>query len=137
MGQIAIVGAGGHAVSVAETAASAGYSVRCFIDDNPRSDSLLGVPIVSVGPRTVSSPTVECSQSRLGITRCGNASRSSGSMKLLAQSSLRWCTHLRRCRGTQTIGEGSVVLQGAIVGSSARVGRFCIMKHRRKHRPRL
>ena len=126
MGQIAIVGAGGHAVSVAETAATAGYSVRCFIDDNPRSDSLLGVPIVqSVSHSFISDGGV------FAVAIGDNSVRERVAVKWLDEVAGAVFPPLVHASATvsryATIGEGSVVLQGAIVGSSARVGRFCIM----------
>jgi len=40
-----IVGSGGHAVSVAETVQSAGYSLDSFVSDDASTVELLGLPV--------------------------------------------------------------------------------------------
>lgn len=126
MKQIAILGAGGHAVSIAETAASAGFVVRCFIEDNPRAVSLLGVPIVrSVPAGFVSDGGV------FAVAIGDNSVRQRVATQWQKQvdgASFPSLVHATASVSRYaSLAEGSVVLQGAIVGSKARVGRFCIM----------
>ena len=44
---IVIIGAGGHAVSVANVALSSGRSVIALIDDSKVGETVLGIPVVS------------------------------------------------------------------------------------------
>lgn len=123
---IAILGAGGHALSVAETAHSAGYVVHFFVDPDSPGRHLLGIPVVAevppeflasegcfavaVGDNAVRQHVVEAFQTR--FTRAV--------FPALIHESASVSTYAR-------IGEGSVVLQGAIVGSASEVGAFCIL----------
>jgi sugar O-acyltransferase (sialic acid O-acetyltransferase NeuD family) len=44
---LVVVGAGGHAVSVAEVAYSAGFQIKCFVDPGKAGQTLLEFPVLS------------------------------------------------------------------------------------------
>jgi hypothetical protein len=44
--QLVVIGAGGHAVSVANIAISAGYTIKCFVDKYRKVTSLLGFNVI-------------------------------------------------------------------------------------------
>ena len=126
MKPIAILGAGGHAVSVAETATSAGYALQCFIVDRPQADSLLGVPILpSVPDSFVSNGGV------FAVAIGDNSERQRVATEWLERvdgaSFPRLVHSSASVSRFASMAEGSVVMQGAIVGSAARIGRFSIV----------
>ena len=119
---IAIFGAGGHAVSVAETARACGYDIAAFIDRRPHRSELLGIPVRSEPP----------SHSRVfAIAIGGNTDRFATHQELqeaFPEGQYPALIHPSASVSTfATIGAGTVVLQGAVVGSAAVVGRFCIV----------
>jgi sugar O-acyltransferase (sialic acid O-acetyltransferase NeuD family) len=119
---IVIFGAGGHAVSVAETARACGYDIAAFIDRQPHRPELLGIPVRSEPP----------SHSRVfAIAIGGNTDRLATHQHLLEafpECQYPPLIHPSASISTfATIGAGTVVLQGAVVGSAAVLGRFCIV----------
>jgi len=124
--QIVIVGAGGHATSVAEVAASAGYEIVCFVDNNKAGLSLLELPIISslgdidelenkafviaIGDNSVRERVFSELSSGLDISRFPPIIHRSANVSSFSK-----------------IGNGSVLMQGANVGSNSIVKRFCIL----------
>lgn len=124
--QIVIVGAGGHATSVAEVAASAGYEIVCFVDNNKAGLSLLELPIISslgdidelenkafviaIGDNSVRERVFSELSSGLDISRFPPIIHRSANVSCFSK-----------------IGNGSVLMQGANVGSNSIVKRFCIL----------
>lgn len=123
---IVIVGAGGHAVSVAETVLACGYKLRCFVDDEPTPSSLVDRPVLSQIP-----PEHIATGGLLVMAVGDNATRESLWRRFaglhpdaLAPALIHPSASVAMLAA---IGPGSVVLQGAIVASSARIGMLCIV----------
>jgi len=123
---LVIVGAGGHASSVAETAAACGFNLIAFVDSVGARTNLLGKPIWP----DLSTDYLD----RGGIVALAigdNSTREKVAWDVLANLPDRAVPALVHPSATvsrfASISAGSVVLQGAIVGSGSSVGRYCIL----------
>ena len=123
---LVIFGAGGHAISVANVALSAGYIVKHFIDKNKMGQSLLGVSIV--GDAT-DLKDLECYC--FGIAVGDNATRQIIYNELQAKNielSFPPLVHPSATVSSFTsIGDGTVLMPKAVVGPNSKVGKFCIL----------
>ena len=123
---LVIIGAGGHAVSVANVAQSAGYTIKNFVDKNKKGLDLLGVQILGdvgdLGSLDIFS---------FGIAIGDNALREQVYKELqvkgagldfppLVHASATICSFAR-------IGKGTVVMPKAVVGPGSIVGEFCLI----------
>jgi sugar O-acyltransferase (sialic acid O-acetyltransferase NeuD family) len=122
---LVVVGAGGHAVSVAEVARSAGHRVLAFVDPRRAGASLLGLPVVE-------RPDALLAAGAGVVVAIGdNAARQREAESLRARFAgiaFPVLVHASASvSGYALLGEGSVVMQHATVGSNARVGAFCIV----------
>ena len=125
-GDLLIYGAGGHAVSVAETALALGYTIVGFIDDVSALPTLLGRPVHARIPQ---EHFVRGGQLALAV---GDNARRETLYSTLASSwpGLRLPVLIHPSSSVSslaTVGEGSVVLQGAVVGAGSMVGALCIV----------
>lgn len=123
---LVIVGAGGHAVSVANVALSAGYMIKHFVDRSKKGFDLLGFSIIgeiaeldnleaysfgiAVGDNTVR----ECIYNEL------RAKNSNLNFPALVHASATISSFTR-------IGEGTVVMPKAVIGPNSKVGKFCLI----------
>jgi sugar O-acyltransferase (sialic acid O-acetyltransferase NeuD family) len=127
--KIIIIGAGGHATSVANVAESAGYDVIAFVDKNKTGDTLLGRPVVN-----------ECAAVGgwqdlfLAIAIGDNFTRQSVYQELhLRYSPLRFPVLAHRSAAISKYAKidfGTVVMPGALVGPNSLVGKFCLLNTR-------
>lgn len=123
---LVIFGAGGHAVSVANVARSAGFTIRNFIDKYKKNSNLLGVNIVDD-----TTELADLAQFCFGIAVGDNTLRERIYNELTAQH-----PHLNFPPLVHTsavisdfasIGEGTVIMPGTVIGPNSTVGRFCIL----------
>lgn len=122
---LVVFGAGGHACSVAEVAFSAGFEVRCFVDEDKRGSRLLGVPVIAqsdIRPRRGTNAHIAVGD---------NAARERWmqSARLVLEDA-RFPVLVHRTASVSKyarIGPGSIVMQNANIGSCATVGSFCIV----------
>lgn len=126
---LVVVGAGGHAVSVANVARSAGYVVACFVDPNKKGAHLLERPIIaSVDELEGVGRHVFC------IAVGDNAARERVHAELSAQHRDLLFPPLVHASAVVsdfvTLGEGTVLMPQAVVGPNSSVGRFCILNTR-------
>jgi sugar O-acyltransferase (sialic acid O-acetyltransferase NeuD family) len=127
--RLVIVGAGGHAISVANVAFSAGYSRIFFIDVAKRGSSLLGCPIL--GDISNLSALNEC-HFAIGVGDNAVRHRLANDLKLkypdFVFPILIHPTGVV-CTGA-SLGRGTVVMPGAVVGPQSEVGEFCLINTR-------
>lgn len=126
---LVVVGAGGHAVSVANVARSAGYVVACFVDQNKKGARLLDRPIIaSVDELEGVGRYVFC------IAVGDNAARQRVHAELSARHRDLIFPPLVHASAVVsdfvTLGEGTVLMPQAVVGPNSSVGRFCILNTR-------
>jgi len=122
---LVVFGAGGHAVSVAEVARSAGWRVLAFVDAQREGTTLLGLPVigradamlaggaaaaVAIGDNAVRQHVAEELRARAPEARLPALVHASASVSAYAE-----------------LGPGTVVMQNASIGAAARVGAFCIV----------
>ena len=121
-----IIGAGGHAVSVANVALSAGRSIGCFIDKTKRGNKLLEIPIAGDFLEIN-----DINQYDFAIAIGDNTARELVHATLSAQRPNLHFPALVHLSATIScfacVGEGTVVMPNAVVGPKSNVGRFCIV----------
>lgn len=123
---LVIIGAGGHAVSVANVAFSAGYTIKNFVDKNKQGLDLLGCQIVGnirdMGDLDAFS---------FGIAVGDNAVRERAYNELQAIHDKLDFPALVHASATISsfarIGKGTVVMPKAVVGPNSSVGEFCVI----------
>lgn len=124
-----IIGAGGHAVSVAGVAIAAGYAVQCFVDPGRGGTALLGFPVVAA----IATPSGD-TLADVAIAVGDNAVRERLHGELIVRyPQLQFPTLVHPSATISfaaTLGEGTVVMPGAVVGPAATVGRFCVVNTR-------
>jgi sugar O-acyltransferase (sialic acid O-acetyltransferase NeuD family) len=124
--QLVIIGAGGHAVSVAETVVAAGNELVAFVSSDSQGQELLGRPVFEQIPENHIT-----NGGFLAIAIGDNSTRERVWHKLRETIDQdRFPTLIHPSSSVSqfaVIGAGTVVLQGAIVGSSANVGVGCLL----------
>ena len=123
---IVIFGAGGHAVSVANVAFSAGYKIAYFIDVNKKADYLLGIKIIRDISELVNKKDYEYS-----IAIGDNALRERIYNELINEyNDIKFPSLIHQSAvisSFSSIGDGTVVMPNATVGPNSTVGKFCII----------
>ena len=102
---LVIFGAGGHAVSVASVAMSAGFHIECFIDETRGGQQLLGARIVSH-----ITDLVDTSVYFYSVAIGDNSVHKSAIVASFA-----------------SVGRGTVIMPNSVVGANTRIGRFCVI----------
>jgi sugar O-acyltransferase (sialic acid O-acetyltransferase NeuD family) len=126
---LVIIGTGGHAVSAFNVALSAGFRVSHFVGRNQGEGQLLRIPVVdrledaqSAGPLNVF------------IAIGDNELRSSVHHEITATNPELLFPALVHetavISAFSQVGEGTVVMPGAVIGPNTRVGRHCIVNTR-------
>lgn len=122
--KVIIIGAGGHGKVIADIVLRSGDTVMGFLDDNPQAPTTVcGFPllgkvadfsrfpeahfVVGIGGATVRKKTAEL----LGDVRWYTAIHPDASVSALETA----------------IGEGTVVMSGAVVNPCAKIGKHCIL----------
>ncbi|MHB1066471.1 MAG: acetyltransferase [Candidatus Nanopelagicales bacterium] len=121
-----VVGAGGHAVSVAESIHASGLELVAFTSDDASVTTLLGRPVLREVPQS------HLDAGGIVVVAVGdNASRERAWRALADRLPLEQLPALVHSSAVVAsnaqVGAGSVILQGAVVGSAARVGTGCLL----------
>ena len=124
-----VIGAGGHAVSVANVAESSGFSVKYFVDTNRAGGSIFNIPIFA---DIVDS--LDYTNCNFAIAIGDNANRERVYNEMI-----------EKCRSISfpplihnsvvvsifsDICEGSVIMPGVVIGPNTKIGKFCILNTR-------
>lgn len=124
-----IIGAGGHAVSVADVAHSAGYRVAAFVDPAKAGGTLLGVTIVEAAD-TLGAPAGFAFAIAVG----DNAVRARVHQALCdTHGELHFPALIHASAVISPYSQveaGTVVMALAAVGPNSRIGRFCLINTR-------
>lgn len=125
---LVIIGAGGHAVSVAGVAHAAGFQVAHFVDASRAGTDLLGVPIIA------DLDSLDLRRIELSVAIGDNAVRERVSTALIERhrdARFPALIHPTAVIGwTAQLGDGTVLMAGAVVGAHTRIGRFCVLNTR-------
>jgi len=123
---LVIVGAGGHAVSVANVAMSAGYNVIAFVDSEKQGQQLLGIPIIA---RDMCLKRYIDTNYAIAIG--DNSVRERVSLEFidfLPKIRFPFIVHSSAVVSYNTyIGMGTVIMPNATIGPNSRIGEFCII----------
>ena len=123
---IIILGAGGHAVSVANVAVACGMSIVAFVDDDKSESKLLGVPIITKQQCIDAHPSANFA---IAIGDNSVRERVCNDYKSeLPNSKFPSLIHPTSVVGFHSeIGSGTVIMPQANVGPNSIVGDFCIL----------
>jgi len=121
-----IVGAGGHALSVANVAVSAGYVVKHFVDKNKRGTDLIGTRVIG----SVDDLDHDDDAS-FAIGVGDNAVREKTYLEIvaaLANPDFPTLVHSTAVVSLHAeVGEGTVLMPHAVVGPNSKIGMLCII----------
>ena len=124
--KLIIIGAGGHAVSVANVALSAGYEIAYFLDIKKNSSSLLGFSVIDD-----ISKLSNISHYDFSIALGDNHERSRIYKEFSNNySNIRFPSLIHKTAVVShftSIGIGTIVMPNAIIGPNSIVGDFCIL----------
>lgn len=117
---ITLYGAGGHCKVVLDILEASGINADKVVDDSPSGKSFMGLPM--------SLPSQEYDKAIITI---GNCSIRKKIVEKITVKTYLTAIHPSSviCKNV-TIGEGTVVAHGAIIQSSAKIGRHCILNTR-------
>lgn len=125
MGRLFIVGCSGHGKVVADIALKQNkYKEILFLDDNPKSDSCMGISVA--GSSTYKDITLEDEV----IVAIGNPSIRQRLQEQYEESGLKLATliHPQAVIGTNVrIGEGTAIMAGAVINPDAAIGKGVII----------
>lgn len=123
---LVIFGAGGHAVSVANVAISAGYEIKYFVDKNKKGLKLLGYEIID---EFIDLRNAE--KFSLAIAVGDNSARERLHQELVSKSPNLYFPALIHSSAVLSyfseIGDGSVVMPKAVIGPNSKIGKFCLI----------
>jgi sugar O-acyltransferase (sialic acid O-acetyltransferase NeuD family) len=121
-----IIGAGGHATSVAEIAFAANLNLQAFISPDSAAAELMGIPILATIPQQIDPKSI-----KLAIAIGDNYQRESVFNNLKDQFQIESFPALIHPSASvalsAVIGFGCTVHQHAAVGSNSVVGNFCTL----------
>ena len=113
-----LYGASGHAKVILEILSANGIEVNHIIDDSPRSEALLGIPVIK------NSGEINFTNAVISIG--SNAVRK----KISEDYLLNYITAIHPSAiisPSAEIGEGTVVMAGVVVNANAKIGSHCIL----------
>jgi len=114
---ITLYGAGGHCKVVIDILESLGRSVNLIVDDNPNSSMLMSIPL--------SKPIKSYDKA---IVTIGNCKTRKSIVNKIDVSQYETAIHPTAIISPHCmVGNGTVVMQGAIIQSCATVGNHCIL----------
>lgn len=120
MKKLVIVGASGHGRVIADIAVANGYRDIIFLDDDPKLNMAAGFPVAGTSKDAANYPDADF------IVAIGNA----GIRKKIQEKLPNVVTlvHPSAVLGRDVLlGEGSVVMAGAVINYGARIGKGCIV----------
>lgn len=124
--ELVIFGAGGHATSVTNVAISAGFTPCLYVDPARAGGTLRGVAIVAHAPPLAGRA--------IAIAAGDNAVRDRIWAELRAEYDQLYAPALVHTSAVVSLdvvlGDGSVVMPGAVIGPATAIGRFCIVNTR-------
>jgi len=127
LGRLLIVGAGGYGRTVAEAALLSGWDSIAFVDDSFPKTSVIGHYEVLGNSAMISQLTLNFDAAVCAI---GNNKTRKVMIELIEKSGLPVVSiiHPRAyVSADATVGSGSTVMAGAVVGPYARIGKGCIL----------
>ena len=119
-----VIGAGGHAKSIAEVAIAAGFTIEAFISPDSESPEFMGVSVLNSLPKDIAVRTESIA---IGIG--ANYLREKVFLELQQSCQLSRFPALVHpsaiVASSAQIDLGSTIHQSSVVGPSTRIGKFC------------
>lgn len=115
-----LFGASGHCKVVIDILQSNGQDVKAIIDDNPKTEYLLGIPVIH------SLKFVAEENARFVVSIGDNSIRK----KIVNQLKYEFCSAIHTkaiISNFAEIGKGTMVMAGVIVNAAAIIGEHCIL----------
>lgn len=124
--QLIIIGAGGHAVSVANIALSAGFLIYSFVDSIKAGQTLLGVKVI-----TNIADVDNFDEYSFALAIGDNATRLKFYEETVANfGQLKFPVLIHRSAVVSefsTVDVGTVIMPQAVIGPNSRVEKFCLI----------
>lgn len=122
--EIIIFGAGGQAQTVGDLAINLGYKIRCFVNKNKKSNqALFGVPVIDE-----TKLNLDCS---IAIAIGDNQLRKKIYVKISPNTTIKQFPRLIHPSAVVSryskIGEGTIILPNAVVGTNVNIKKFSIL----------
>ena len=121
-----IIGAGGHATSVAEIAFAGNLNLQAFISPDSAAAELMGIPVLATIPQQMDSKSI-----KLAIAIGDNYQRESMFKSLKDRFAIESFPALIHPSASvalsATVGFGTTIHQNATVGSNTTIGNFCTL----------
>lgn len=122
MSKLAIIGASGHGKVIADIAVKNGYKEIVFLDDNLNVQECAGFRVVGTSEDVDKYPDYDV------IVAIGNACIRKKIQKQVGADRLTTLIHPQSVISRRvTIGQGTVIMAGAIINSDTEVGEGCII----------
>lgn len=119
---MAIIGASGHGKVIADIAVKNGYKEIVFLDDNPNVQECAGFWVVGTLEDIDKYPDYDV------IVAIGNACIRKKIQKQVGEDRLTILIHPQSVISRRiTIGQGTVIMAGAIINSDTKIGEGCII----------
>lgn len=119
---MAIIGASGHGKVIADIAVKNGYKEIVFLDDNPNVQECAGFWVVGTLEDIDKYPDYDV------IVVIGNACIRKKIQKQVGEDRLTILIHPQSVISRRvTIGQGTVIMAGAIINSDTKIGEGCII----------
>jgi len=122
MKKLAIIGGSGHGKVIADIAVKNGYKEIVFLDDNPNVQECAGFRVVGTLEDIDKYPDYDV------IVAIGNACIRKKIQKQVGEDRLTTLIHPQSVISRRvTIGQGTVIMAGAIINSDTKIGEGCII----------
>lgn len=122
MNKLIIIGASGHGKVIADIALKNGYEDIAFLDDNPEVKECSGFPVI--GKVADYADQKDCDF----IVAIGNSKTRERIQELLGSFHVVTLIHPSAAISRRVkIGEGSVIMAGAVINSDTAIGKGCII----------
>lgn len=118
--KVNLYGASGHCKVIVEALLSAGIEINTIIDDNPKSELLLGVPVLK-------SDNFCLETSNQWIISIGNNTTRKNISKKLDSQFAKAIHKEAIISNFSSIEEGTVVMAGVIINPDVKIGKHCII----------
>lgn len=123
---LVIIGASGHAISIANVAKSAGFTIKYFVDKNKKGRELLGYSVI--GDLT---ELQHIDKYNFAIGVGDNPSRERIYKELKAEFDNMYFPPLIHQSAVVSffaeVGDGTVVMPNAVIGPNSKIGMFCLI----------
>ena len=122
---LVIIGAGGHALSVANVAISAGFEISYFVDENKFENKLFGIKIIKN-----LSHLKNIFDYNYSIAIGDNCARESIYNELTVKNKLDFPILIHSSATISvfsSIEEGTVIMPKVVVGPNSKSGKFCLL----------